>query len=72
MVRQLDPHFRSSLFFADRGEAVLIFLPGIQSIEKLNKTLRSRQALSLLNATVGAVLCDPSDPPPAPVDLYLA
>jgi HrpA-like RNA helicase len=47
------------LVFTDRGEAVLIFLPGIQSIEKLNKILRSRQTQSLLNASVRSLLCPP-------------
>jgi ABC-type dipeptide/oligopeptide/nickel transport system ATPase component len=42
----------SEAVVSEGGEAILVFLPGIQSIDKLHKILRSRQVLSALHATV--------------------
>ena len=48
----VDNNIENNDNIQQRGEAILVFLPGISAIEKLQKILRSRQILDSLHAMV--------------------
>jgi hypothetical protein len=57
VVHIVSNQFKESSNKTDRGQAILIFLSGIQQIEKLNQTLKQNNKLKAKSIQVKRMIC---------------